>query len=167
MVSVVPPASLIRNAGHLFGPVITYPARRSARAMVSRPEAVLIVDDDDLYVRALTRQLRNLGFPFVYRAASARQALAMLERVHPTLVLTDMVMEHQRAGLEVIATAQQLGASVAVVSGLPGLRAEELGVPLHCKSELTGGSLEDLVLELIDAAQRRSRNSVRATEQVA
>src|SRR5664280_1875482 len=86
MVSVVPPASLIRNAGHLFGPVITYPARRSARAMVSRPEAVLIVDDDDLYVRALTRQLRSLGFPFVYRAASARQALAMLERVHPTLV---------------------------------------------------------------------------------
>ena len=59
--------------------------------MVSRPEAVLIVDDDDLYVRALTRQLRSLGFPFVYRAASAHQALAMLERVHPTLVLTDMI----------------------------------------------------------------------------
>ena len=128
-----------------------------------RPEAVLIVDDDDLYVRALTRQLRSLGFPFVYRAASAHQALAMLERVHPTLVLTDMVMEHRGAGCEVIASAQQLGASVAVVSGLPGLHSEELGVPLHRKSDLNFGALEGLVLDLIDAAQQRSRNSVRAS----
>ena len=135
--------------------------------MVSRPEAVLIVDDDDLYVRALTRQLRSLGFPFVYRAASAHQALAMLERVHPTLVLTDMVMEHQGAGRDVIASAKQLGASVAVVSGLPGLRADDLGVPLHHKSDLIGDSLEELVLELIGAAQQRSRDSVRTTEQVA
>jgi CheY-like chemotaxis protein len=135
--------------------------------MVSRPEAVLIVDDDDLYVRALTRQLRSLGFPFVYRAASAQQALAMLERVHPTLVLTDMVTENQRAGREVIASAKQLGASVAVVSGVSGLRADELGVPLYPKSDLIGDSLEDLVFELIGAAQQRSRDSVRASEQVA
>jgi CheY-like chemotaxis protein len=134
---------------------------------VSRPEAVLIVDDDDLYVRALTRQLRSLGFPFVYRAASAHEAQAMLERVHPTLVLTDMSMEHRHAGRDVIATARQLGSSVAVVSGLPGLRSEELGVPLQRKSDLMGDSLEVLVLGLIDAAQQRSRNSVRATEQVA
>lgn len=133
----------------------------------SRPEAVLIVDDDDLYVRALTRQLRSLGFPFVYRAASAQQALAMLERVHPTLVLTDMAMEHQRAGRDVIATAKQMGASVAVVSGLPGLQSEELGVPLQRKSDLMGSSLETLIFELIGAAQKRSRDSVRATEQVA
>ena len=140
---------------------------KGRRVTHSRPEAVLIVDDDDLYVRALTRQLRSLGFPFVYRAASARQALAMLERVHPTFVLTDMVMEHQSAGRDVIAMAQQLGASVAVVSGLPGLHSEELGVPLQRKSDLNANALEGLVFELIGAAQQRSRNSVRATEQVA
>lgn len=132
-----------------------------------RPEAVLIVDDDDLYVRALTRQLRSLGFPFVYRAASAQQAMAMLDRVHPSLVLTDMVMEHQRSGRDVIARAQRLGASVAVVSGLPGLRAEELGVPLQRKSDLTGEAIAGLIFELINDAQRRSRDSVRASEQVA
>lgn len=132
-----------------------------------RPEAVLIVNNDDLYVRALTRQLRSLGFPFVYRAASAQQAVAMLDRVHPSLVLTDMVMEHQRAGRDVIARAKQLGASVAVVSGLPGLHPEELGVPLQRKSDLNGNALEGLVLELINAAQQRSRDSVRASERVA
>lgn len=132
-----------------------------------RPEAVLIVDDDDLYVRALTRQLRELGFPFVYRAASARQAVAMLDRVHPTLVLTDMVMEHQRSGRDVIEKALSLGASVAVVSGHPGLREEELGVPLQRKSELLGSALQCLVFELIEGSQRRSRDSVRATHQVA
>ncbi len=134
---------------------------------VSRPEAVLIVDDDDLYVRALTRQLRSLGFPFVYRAASAEQAVAMLDRVHPTLVLTDMVMEHQRAGRDVVARAKQLGASVAVVSGLPGLHAEELGVPLQRKSDLNDNALRDLIIDLIDAAQQRSRASVRPSERVA
>jgi CheY-like chemotaxis protein len=128
---------------------------------------VLIVDDDDLYVRALTRQLRDLGFPFVYRAASAQQAIAMLDRVHPTLVLTDMVMEHQRSGREVIDKATRLGASVAVVSGLPGLQQEELGVPLQRKSELQGTALEGLVFELIEGAQRRARDSVRAADQVA
>ncbi len=136
---------------------------------LQRPEAVLIVDDDDTYVRALTRQLRDLGFPFVYRAASARQAVAMLDRVHPTLVLTDMVMEHQHSGRDVIDKAVRLGASVAVVSGLPGLRQEELGVPLQRKSDLQagGGILEGLVLQLIQRAQRRARDSVPATDQVA
>ena len=134
---------------------------------VLRPEAVLIVDDDDLYVRALTRQLRDLGFHFVYRAASAGQALAMLDRVHPTLVLTDMAMEHQRAGRDVIDKAIRLGASVAVVSGLPGLRQEELGVPLQRKSDLQGSALEGLVLGLIQGARQRARDSVRASAQVA
>jgi CheY-like chemotaxis protein len=132
-----------------------------------RPEAVLIVDDDDLYVRALTRQLRRLGFPFVYRAASAEHAMAILDRVHPTLVLTDMSMEHQRAGRDVVARAKQLGASVAVVSGLPGLSAEELGVPLQCKSELDDNTLYELIVGLINASQQRSRASVRASERVA
>jgi CheY-like chemotaxis protein len=134
---------------------------------LSRPEAVLIVDDDDLYVRSLTRQLRELGFPFVYRAASAQQALAMLDRVHPTLVFTDMSWGHQASGGDVITRARQLGASVALMSGCPRLEEIELGVSLQIKSELSGNALESLVLELINEAQQRSRNSVRVSEQVA
>lgn len=134
---------------------------------IQRPEAVLIVDDDDHYVRALTRQLRELGFPFVYRAASAGQAIAMLQRVHPTLVLTDMVMECQVSGRDLIEMAQRLGASVAVVSEQPGLHEQHLGVRLQRKSDLQGGALEGLVFELIEGARRRSRDVMRATEQVA
>lgn len=134
---------------------------------IQRPEAVLIVDDDDPYVRSLTRQLRELGFPFVYRAASAGQAIAMLQRVHPTLVLMDMVMESQLSGRNLIEMAQRLGASVAVVSGQAGLHEQDLGVRLQHKSDLQGRALEGLVFELIEGARRRSRDSVRATERVA
>jgi CheY-like chemotaxis protein len=134
---------------------------------IHRPEAVLIVDDDDHYVRSLTRQLRELGFPFVYRAASAGQGIAMLQRVHPTLVLMDMVLEGQRTGRDLIEIAQRLGASVAVVSGQPGLHEQDLGVRLLRKTDLQDRALEGLVFELIEGARRRSRDSVRATEQVA
>jgi CheY-like chemotaxis protein len=135
--------------------------------MAQRPEAVLIVDDDDLYVRALTRQLRDLGFPYVYRASSGQQAIEMLSRVRPTIVLTDMAMEHNDAGREVIATAERQGAAVAVVSGSAALHAEELGVPLQRKSELQGDALAHLVLELVESARRRSRASLRPAARVA
>ena len=135
--------------------------------ILSRPEAVLIVDDDDHYVRSLTRQLRELGFPFVYRATSAQQAVAMLERVHPTLVFTDVLMGHHVGGRGVIARATQLGASVAIMTSHPNIGAVELCIPIRMKSELHGKTLESLIFELIHEAQQRSRSSVRVAEQVA
>lgn len=120
---------------------------------------MLIVDDDDLYVRTLTRELRSLGFPFVYRASSAHQAMAMLNRVHPTLVLM-CIVEHEKSGREVASRAKQLGASVAVTCARSELLTEEFEVPLEDKSKLAGAMLETLLLELISRAQRRSRDSV-------
>jgi len=126
----------------------------------SRPEAVLIIDKDDLYVRSLTRQLRELGFPFVYRAATSEQGLAMLDRVHPTMVFADMVNWHQTEGRNVIARARQLGASLTFISNLVPDDAKALGVPFQNKADLSGEALELLVTELIRQAQQRSRSSV-------
>jgi two-component SAPR family response regulator len=126
---------------------------------ISRPEAVLIVDDDDTYVRTLTRELRRIGFPFVYRASSASQAIAMLDRVHPTLVFVN-IDEHQKLGRGLVARAQQLGASVAILCAHSDLLTEQYEIPLEDKSRLAGEVLETLAVDLITRAQRRSRDSV-------
>jgi CheY-like chemotaxis protein len=124
-----------------------------------RAEAVLLVDDDDLFVRAITRKLRALGYPYVFRACSAADALDMLQRVRPTVVLTDMVMEHREAGRWVISAAERLGVAVAVVSGMPGLDETTLGHPFCSKSELDSDRLEHLVDELIAKSYAKRRES--------
>jgi CheY-like chemotaxis protein len=125
----------------------------------TKAEAILLVDDDDLYVRAMTRQLRGLGYPYVFRATSAAEALDMLQRVRPTVVLTDMVMEHREAGQWVIAAANQLGISVAVVSGMPGLEEASLGHPIVRKSDLDAAKLEELVHRLVAENRSQHRSS--------
>jgi CheY-like chemotaxis protein len=124
-----------------------------------KAEAVLLVDDDDLYVRAMTRQLRALGYPYVFRACSAAEALDMLQRVRPTVVLTDMVMEHREAGRWVITAADQLGVAVAVVSGMPGLDEAVLGHRFCRKSDLDTTRLEQLVVSLIAENRAARRES--------
>jgi hypothetical protein len=126
----------------------------------SKAEAILIVDDDDLYVRSTTRLLRGLGYPFVFRAASAHDALQMLERVRPSLVLTDMVMEHRAAGKDVVEACLQLGIGVAVISGLPGLDQESAGCRFCPKSDLSGATLERLLAETLADGLRRSRSII-------
>jgi len=128
-----------------------------------RAEAVLLVDDDDLYVRAITRKLRALGFPYVFRACSAAEALDMLQRVRPTVVLTDMVMEHRDAGHWVTSAAERLGVAVAVISGMPGLEESLLGHPFCRKSDLDTDRLEKLVNELIAQSYARQRESLFVT----
>jgi CheY-like chemotaxis protein len=126
-----------------------------------KAEAILLVDDDDLFVRSTTRLLRGLGYPFVFRATSGAEALDMLARVRPTFVLTDMAMEHRAAGREVAMACRALGIDVAIVSGMPGLDADVLGCRVFRKSELCGGgALETLLASMVEANQRRSRESV-------
>ncbi|HEY5958783.1 MAG TPA: response regulator [Polyangiaceae bacterium] len=131
-----------------------------------KAEAILLVDDDDLYVRAITRQLRSLGYPYVFRACSAAEAIDMLQRVRPTLVLTDMVMEHREAGQWVIAAAEQLGVSVAVVSGMTGIEESSVGIRFCNKSDLDARRLEELVDELIAQSRNRAGRAVRSSDRV-
>jgi len=135
--------------------------------MNARPESILLVDDDDVFVRALTRHLRALGFHFVYRAGTAAQAVALLDRIQPTLVLSDMVMESHTAGLRVVEAAMQRGLTVAVISGMPTLEPHSLPCRLLRKGQLTGAELSRLVNELLDERRQRNLDSLRAVESVA
>lgn len=121
-----------------------------------RSESILLVDDDDLHVRALTRQLRALGYRYVFRAASAAQARQMLEHVRPTVVLTDMSMEAADSGTAVVEAARAAGASVAVLSGQSDIDALSLGVPVFKKGSLDAVALSSLLASLIDQSRHQS-----------
>ena len=155
-------AALPRNAGHPCGnqgPSANFALDSTKRT--SKAEAILLVDDDDLYVRATTRLLRALGYPFVYRCPSAADAIEMLGRIRPSLVFTDMVMEHRNAGREVVAACRKLGVDVAVVSGMPDLDGESLGCRLCRKSDLSGSALEQLIVQMVSDKQQRTMDSIR------
>jgi CheY-like chemotaxis protein len=134
---------------------------------VQHSESILLVDDDDLAVRCLTRQLRGLGYPFVYRAGSAQDAIELLERIRPSVVLSDMVMEDREAGVRVVLAARRWGVPVAVISGLPGLDAATVGAPVHKKGSLSSEDLQKLILELVEVGRCRSSASVRCLDRVA
>lgn len=131
----------------------------SSASSMSKAEAVLLVDDDDLCVRATTRHLRALGYPYVFRASSAAEALTMLERVRPTVVLTDMVMENRSAGRWVIAAARKLGIAAAVISGLPGIAEQSHGLRVLNKADLDASTLEALMSDLVAEHRRQRRDS--------
>ncbi|HMA94097.1 MAG TPA: response regulator [Polyangiaceae bacterium] len=131
----------------------------SDASQMPKAEAVLLVDDDDLFVRATTRHLRALGYPYVFRACSAEEALTLLERVRPSVVLTDMVMENRNAGHWVIAAARKLNIAVAVISGLPGVADHVQGLRVLNKSDLDAPALEALMSDLVAEHRYRRRDS--------
>ncbi len=120
-------------------------------------ESILLVDDDDLLVRGLVRQLRGLGYPLVYRAASAREAVELLSRMRPSVVFTDMAMEAPDAGRSVVDAARRQGIPVAVVSGRTDLTDESLGAPVFRKGTLDAAALVALIHELTHRAQTSSQ----------
>lgn len=134
---------------------------------VQHSESILLVDDDDLAVRCLTRQLRGLGYPFVYRAGSANDAIELLGRIRPSVVLSDMVMEDRDAGVRVVSAARRWGVPVAVISGLPGLDATAVGARVHKKGALSLEDLRRLILELVEEGGSRPMPPLRRSERVA
>ncbi|RKY62281.1 MAG: hypothetical protein DRP95_01795, partial [Candidatus Latescibacterota bacterium] len=55
--------------------------------------SVLVVDDEPFWVKILTRQLERAGFR-VEAASDGREALKVLERFRPDLILSDVLMPH-------------------------------------------------------------------------
>lgn len=122
-----------------------------------KAEAILLVDADDSYVMAQTQSLRRLGYPYVFRARSAAEALDMLKRLCPTIVLTDKESEGACAWSDLLKRSSELGASTAIVSSQPWREPTAAGVRVFTKAELSDDRFEDLIRDLVaeNRAQRR------------
>ncbi len=86
---------------------------------------ILLADDELAILLTLKAILEIHGFE-VETAASAREAIAKLEGGTYDMVITDMKMEHERAGYDVIRAARGTGydPAVAILTAFPALGSE-------------------------------------------
>ncbi len=88
---------------------------------------ILVVDDDPDFVRLTRRILQSKGYEVV-TAASGQQALAVMRKEKPDLVLLDIMMSYILDGLDVsreMAQDPQLrDVPVIMVTSLTGARAQ-------------------------------------------
>ena len=61
---------------------------------------ILIVDDEDLFRKMLTLRLTRMGFE-VAEARNGNEALQLHQRLHPDVMLTDLIMPEME-GIETI-----------------------------------------------------------------
>jgi CheY-like chemotaxis protein len=91
---------------------------------MSRAESVLIVDDDEDYRAVLGDVLEGEGCT-VYTAENGRRALDVLERIHPDLLVIDLMMPVMN-GWDFCAALEQnprlADIPVVILSGVPRFR---------------------------------------------
>lgn len=107
---------------------------------------VVVVDDHDVYRRGLTKLLRDEGIDVVGEAASGEQAVALVQRLEPDVVVMDLHM----SGMSGVEATQRLTAT------MPGVRvlvltivAEEDEVLSAIVAGASGYLLKDASIEQI------------------
>ncbi len=65
-----------------------------------RTAAILIVEDEWIVARAVQKTLENAGYSVMGLASSAREALSLVDRQRPDLVLVDVVLEGETDGID-------------------------------------------------------------------
>lgn len=84
-----------------------------AEHQLARRRTILIVDDEADMLETCARIFRRSGYTCL-TTASGQEALALLERVHPDLILTDLRL-HRMDGLTLLRQAKQLAPEIPVV----------------------------------------------------
>ncbi len=87
-----------------------------------RPERILVVDDDELIRKAMTRVLTRFGYEVV-ACGDAEEAMTIAQQLSFDALVTDLVLPGAD-GVELIERLQQDGKQIAVVlvSGYPDVR---------------------------------------------
>ena len=107
----------------------------------TRP-ALLLVDDDELWLKALKRLVRPMRSVAVQAETDVARALDCIARGAPQIVVTDIDMHgDSAAGIAVVEAARRAGIPVAVVSSGPGEaeRSKLVGVTIFDKARLAVG----------------------------
>ena len=120
----------------------------SAADGARQSQRVVVVDDHDVYRRGLSKLLRDEGVQIVGEASSGEQAIALVERVEPEVVVMDLHM----AGISGVEATRRITAST------PGVRvlvltivAEEDEVLAAIVAGASGYLLKDASIEQIVA----------------
>jgi DNA-binding response OmpR family regulator len=113
---------------------------------------ILLVDDDLAILLTLKAVLEINGFE-VETAASAREAKLKLRNHEYHMVITDMRMESDSAGMEVVAAAKKASCRPAVAMltayPMPGFEGEDSGDKLLVKPVNTSELLRQLEAHLV------------------
>lgn len=133
---------------------------------------ILLVDDELAILLTLKAILEIHGFD-VETAASAKEAISKLKANSYHMVITDMKMEHEKAGYEVIRAAKQTDydPAVSILTAYPLLGSDwksegaqsMLVKPMNTDDLLR--QLEVLLIQHEDQKQHR-RNSVKSTNKL-
>lgn len=130
---------------------------------------ILLVDDELAILLTLKAILEMNGFE-VETASSAREAIGKLEKNSYNMVISDMRMEHETAGYDVIRAAkrQPYNPATSILTAYPSLGSEwksEGAQSLLVKPMNTGDLLRQIEALLIaheDAKQRQAAPATKA-----
>lgn len=134
---------------------------------------ILLVDDELAILLTLRAILEMNGFE-VDTASSAREAISKLEKNSYNMIITDMRMEHETAGYDVIRTArlQPYNPATSILTAYPSLGTEwksEGAQSLLVKPVNTGDLLRQIEALLVaheDAKQRQALAAQKAAKSV-
>ncbi len=82
--------------------------------MTSEPEKILIIDDQEQILKSIGELLRRSNYHCL-TAKSTAEGLAMIQKERPMLVITDLRMEKERSGIEVLEQAKAIDPEVVVI----------------------------------------------------
>ena len=122
--------------------------------MASAAQTVLVVDDEPMVREVLTQYLQHDGFGVV-EAADGDEAVDLLERHRPDLVLLDLMLP-KRHGLDVLRQLRnaKVETPVLILSGLtePTKKVQGLGIGAddYIRDVLTQALGEDKATSVID-----------------
>ncbi len=111
------------------------------RLMSDKRNKVLIIDDDGDFVSLLSKRLESHGFE-VFVAGTAKEGLAALERVRPSVALLDVRLP-DRSGVELVSEIREADADVPVIM------VSGMGEPSLVVSAMQAGAV-DYVQKPID-----------------
>lgn len=99
-------SNAVETVRSLFGtprPHITPAPANSTPDDVVRDPQIAIVDDQSINVKVVQKHLTLAGYQRFVTTTDAREAVAMVERDHPDVLLLDIMMPHV-SGLEILAS---------------------------------------------------------------
>ena len=75
---------------------------------------ILIVDDDKTVLDSVVKLLKGAKYDCV-TAMSSQEGIAKFQKIRPMVVLTDMIMEHNTAGLELLEEAKRIDPDAVIL----------------------------------------------------